>query len=237
MTDPQDPGAGGAAHRRVRSFVLREGRLTRGQEQALHAQWPRFGIDWDAGRGVLDLAQIFGNTHPVTLEIGFGMGTSLLEMAAAAPERNFLGIEVHRPGVGRLLHGVAAHDIRNLRVLSVDAVEFLRAGVAPGSLDRIQIYFPDPWPKKKHHKRRIVQPAFLDLCHAALCTGGSLRLATDWAPYAEHMLEVLRADPRFTNESAAGGYLPSPCQRPVTKFERRGLEAGRKIFDLGFVRA
>lgn len=235
MTQPQGPDTGSNVQRRVRSFVLREGRLTRGQEEALRAHWPRFGIDWSAGQGPLDLAAAFGNAHPVTLEVGFGMGTSLLEMARAEPARNFLGIEVHRPGVGRLLHGMAAADVHNIRILSVDAVEFLREGIAPGSLDRIQVYFPDPWPKKKHHKRRIVQPAFLGLCHAALRPGGTLRLATDWAPYAEHMLEVLQADARFRNESPNGPFLPSPFERPVTKFEQRGIEAGRRIFDLGYL--
>ncbi len=237
MMYSQDPPGGRSAHRRVRSFVLREGRLTRGQEQALETYWPRYGLDWSNALQPISPAHIFGNAQPVTLEIGFGMGTSLLEMALAAPTRNFLGIEVHRPGVGRLLLGAAEHEVTNLRVLTVDAIEFLRAGVEPESLDRVQVYFPDPWPKKKHHKRRIVQPAFLTLCHAALREGGCLRLATDWAPYAEHMLEVLQADQRFRNESsAAAGFLPSPYERPVTKFEQRGLDAGRAIFDLGFVK-
>lgn len=234
MTKPTDPASGDAAHRRVRSFVLREGRLTRGQEQALEKHWPRFGIDWVPADGALNLADLFNNDQPVTLEIGFGMGTSLLEMAVAEPQRNFLGIEVHRPGVGRLLHGIADAGISNLRILSVDAVEFLRSGVAAHSLDCIQVYFPDPWPKKKHHKRRIVQPQFLDLCHAALRSGGSFHLATDWANYAEHMMEVISADPRFCNKAGNEDFLPSPWERPMTKFERRGIEAGRRIFDLAF---
>ena len=236
MHDPDSPAPGNGGRRRVRSFVLREGRLTRGQEQAIANYWPTYGIDWSPADGQLNLAACFGNERPVTLEIGFGMGASLLEMANAEPARNFLGIEVHRPGLGRLLHGIVASGAENLRILCVDAVALLGAGLAPGSLDRIQVYFPDPWPKKKHHKRRIVQPAFLDLCHTALRSGGCLRLATDWAHYAEHMLAVLQADSRFRNEAVDGGFLPSPWQRPLTKFERRGIGAGREIFDLSFIR-
>ncbi len=236
MTETADPGNGRAVVRRVRSYVLREGRLTRGQEQALETHWPRFGVEWLPRDGHLPVAELFATKQPVTLEIGFGMGTSLLEMASAEPQRNFLGVEVHRPGVGRLLIGAAAAELQNLRVLSVDAVELLKLGIAPASLDRIQIYFPDPWPKKKHHKRRIMNARFLGYCHAALAAGGTLMLATDWATYAEDMLVLLEEHPGFRNDAPEGGFAPSPWQRPLTKFEERGLREGRRIHDLAFTR-
>ncbi|MGB5733948.1 MAG: tRNA (guanosine(46)-N7)-methyltransferase TrmB, partial [Thiohalocapsa sp.] len=171
-------------HRGIRSFVLREGRLTAGQERAFSELWPRWGCDWRPGQ-LLDLPALFGNANPVVLEIGFGNGESLAQMAAAQPQRNFLGLEVHRPGVGHLLLEIERLGLGNLRVLRQDAIGLLREGLVPASLDAVHLYFPDPWPKKRHHKRRIVQPDFVALVARVLVPGGLLHAATDWEPYAE----------------------------------------------------
>ena len=229
---PQENDRAGkpGARRPVRSFVLRGGRLTDGQRRALEELWPRWGID--PGPAALDFEALFGNSAPVVMEIGFGNGTALLAMAAAEPQHNFLGVEVHRPGVGRLLLGLEERGIGNVRVVCADAVELLRDRIPPASLDGVRIYFPDPWPKKRHHKRRIVQPAFVGLLAARLKPGGILHLATDWAPYAEHMLEVLRGQPAFENLSPDGRCCERPDWRPRTKYERRGERLGHAVADL-----
>ncbi|MBK1707487.1 tRNA (guanosine(46)-N7)-methyltransferase TrmB [Marichromatium gracile] len=227
---PTDP-----RHRQVRSFVLREGRLTPGQERAFAELWPRFGVDWQAP-APLDLGALFGNDQPVTLEIGFGNGESLARMAADDPGRNWLGVEVHRPGVGHLLLEIERLGIDNLRVMRQDAVELLTHGIAPGALDRVQLFFPDPWPKKRHHKRRILNPGMIALLERAIRPGGHFHAATDWEPYAEQMLETLEAATGFANTAGAGHYTPRPESRPLTKFEQRGERLGHVVHDLVFRR-
>jgi tRNA (guanine-N7-)-methyltransferase len=234
--DPNPSSSGAAPHRPVRSFVLREGRLTSGQTRAFAELWPRFGADRQPGQ-VIDLPGLFGNANRVTLEIGFGNGESLAQMAEARPEQNFLGLEVHRPGVGHLLLEIERLKLRNLRVMRADALELLRDGLPPGSLAAVQLFFPDPWPKQRHHKRRIVQPAFASLVARVLPPGGLLHAATDWEPYAEHMLAVLdAADDLFENCAGHGCFAPGPSGRPPTKFERRGERLGHRIFDLVYRR-
>lgn len=220
--------------RAVRSFVLRGGRLTDGQKRALEELWPRWGVD--PGDGPLDFADLYGNDAPVILEIGFGDGDATWRMAEAEPQHNFLGVEVHRPGVGRLLLALEEKGIGNVRVVCGDAVELLQACIAPSSLAGVRVYFPDPWPKKRHHKRRIVQPAFIELLASRMQGGAILHLATDWLPYAEHMLEVMRASRAFENLSPGGGSCPRPPWRPRTKYERRGERLGHPVSDLVFRR-
>ncbi len=222
------------AHRPIRSFVLRHGRMTVAQRRAWEAGWARLGIDFSGQP--LDFDALFGRPGPRVLEIGFGMGHSLAAMAAAAPDSNFLGIEVHRPGVGKLLHLVQEQGLGNVRVLCHDAVEVLRDGIAPDSLDTLQVFFPDPWHKKRHHKRRLIQPPFVELAASRLRPGGRLHLATDWEHYAEQMLEVLSACPLLENTAEAGGYAPRPAHRPLTKFEQRGERLGHGVWDLVFQR-
>lgn len=225
-------GHAGAAPtpRRVRSFVLRGGRLTPAQQRGLEQGWSRWGIDFD-GTG-LDLDALFGAAGERVLEIGFGMGQSLLAMAAAAPAQQFIGVEVHRPGVGKLLDAIDKAGIRNIRVLCHDAVEVLEHGFAPSSLARINIYFPDPWHKKRHHKRRLIQPPIAELLASRLRQGALLHLATDWEPYAEHMLAVLDGCPALENCAGAGRYSPRPPERPQTRFEARGMRLGHGVRDL-----
>lgn len=221
--------------RPIRSFVRREGRLTEGQRRALERLRARFGIEYS--ENPLDLAAIFGRTAPITLEIGFGNGETLVEMAAAAPERDFLGIEVHRPGVGQLLRLAEEKGLANLRVICHDAVEVLSRQIPPESLATVQIFFPDPWPKKRHHKRRLVQPAFVALLVTRLRPGGALHLATDWEDYALHMREVLLGEPALENTSdPEDGFSPRPDSRPESKFERRGQRLGHGVRDLVFRR-
>ncbi|MDD3763477.1 MAG: tRNA (guanosine(46)-N7)-methyltransferase TrmB [Nevskiales bacterium] len=220
--------------RRIRSFVRREGRMTEGQRRALEDLWPRYGLERPPQ--ALDLPAVFGRTAPVTFEIGFGMGDYLHARVLAEPERDFIGVEVHRPGVGRLLNRVAEAGRGNLRVASEDAVEVLRDWIAPASLDEIVIQFPDPWHKKRHHKRRLIQPEFARLVVSRLRPGGVLQLATDWAEYAEHMLAVLNADPDLVNEAADGRFVPRPPARLKTKFEQRGERLGHAVFDLAYRR-
>jgi len=222
------------ARRPVRSFVRRAGRLTDGQKRALEDLWPRYGLD--EADGPVDPASWFGNGRPVILEIGFGNGDATWRMAQAHPEQNFIGIEVHRPGIGSLLLALEREGIGNLRVACADAVEWLRHRVAPASLDGVRIYFPDPWPKKRHHKRRMIQPDFIELLASRMRPGAILHLATDWAPYAEHMLEVMRAAPGFENTSPTGAACPRPEWRPRTKYERRGERLGHPVTDLVFRR-
>jgi tRNA (guanine-N7-)-methyltransferase len=216
--------------RAIRSFVVRAGRMTEGQQRALQEQWPRYGIE--AGSGMLDLPQLFGRSAPVTLEIGFGNGDNLAALAAAHPERDFLGAEVHPPGIGHLLRKAAAEDIGNLKVIQQDAVEVLTQRIAPESLHAILVLFPDPWHKKRHHKRRLVNAQFASLAASRLALGGTLQLATDWTPYAEWMLEVLNTAPGLRNLAADGGYVPRNPGRVRTRFEARGERLGHAVHDL-----
>lgn len=213
---------------------MRSGRMTAGQQRAFDENWERWGLDADAGR--LDLQQAFQRKAPVTLEIGFGMGQSLVQMAKSDPARDFIGIEVHKPGVGRLLHSMADEQVHNIRVYCHDAVEVLRECIDNSALDRVQVFFPDPWHKKRHNKRRLIQPAFVDQLADKIADGGELHLATDWEHYAEQMMEVLTASPRYSNRSGAGQYAPRPDSRPLTKFEQRGERLGHGVWDLIFVK-
>lgn len=221
--------------RPIRSFVLREGRLTAGQQRAFKTLWPRWGIDFAARP--LDPGATFGNGHPVYLEIGFGNGESLAEMARRHPERNYLGVEVHRPGVGHLLLKLEEYECRNVRVIRHDAVEVLARMIPPTSLAGVYLFFPDPWHKKRHHKRRILNPALLDSLARVLRPGGFLHAATDWEDYAAQMMEVLSADNRrFENTAGPGKFTPRPPDRPLTKFEQRGRRLGHGVWDLVFTR-
>lgn len=213
--------------REIRSFVRREGRITSSQKDALENLWPRYGMDAPAQGSTLDLSALFGRTAPVVFEIGFGAGDALLFRAERAPGQNFIGVEVHRPGVGRVLNRAEKLGLGNLRVASHDAVEVLRDWLAPESLDELILEFPDPWHKSRHHKRRIVQPAFAALVASRLKPGGLFRLATDWVPYAEHMREVLGASADFE-----GGEVARPESRPITRFEARGERLGHAMCDL-----
>jgi tRNA (guanine-N7-)-methyltransferase len=221
-------------HRPIRSYVLRAGRLTDGQQRALDDLYPRFGIT--EGDAALDWAALFGRAAPQVLEIGFGNGESTWRMAQAEPEKNIVALEVHPPGVGRLLHCLAEQGVDNVRVAMTDAVPFLQQRIETGSLDGLRIYFPDPWPKKRHHKRRLVQAEFAALAAQRLAPGGLLHLATDWQAYAEHMLEVLSAQPLLRNCSPTGGWCARPAWRPETKYERRGERLGQPSRDLLFER-
>lgn len=220
--------------RKVRSFVKREGRLTKGQAAALERSWPTMGLTHS--QGLLNLSEVFGRNAPTVFEIGFGMGRSLVAMAKAAPEKNFIGIEVHRPGVGACLLEAEEAEVTNLRVYEHDAVEVLADCIADASLATVQVFFPDPWHKKRHHKRRLIQPDFVDLLRQKLAIGGVLHLATDWENYAEHMLEVMQAAPKWRNLSADNTYVPRPDERPLTKFEQRGERLGHGVWDLKFER-
>ncbi len=215
--------------RSIRSFVRRTGRLTASQQRALDEVWPDVGIDYD-GRP-LDWEALFGRDVTHVVEIGFGNGDTLVAQAAERPDADFLGIEVHEPGVGHCLIKLREAELSNLRLLSHDAVEVLEHQIPEDSVDRINLYFPDPWPKKRHHKRRIVQPAFLELCWKALRPGGALHIATDWANYSEHIDEVLEASPRFELDERREHAGDRPLERPKTKFERRGLKLGHEIVD------
>jgi tRNA (guanine-N7-)-methyltransferase len=219
--------------RKIRSFVRREGRMTTAQQRALEELWPRYGID---SHSMIDRQAVFGRAAPVTLEIGFGNGDALLAMAQSSPDTDFIGIEVHRPGVGRLLQELEKKHISNVRVMCDDAVEILRHCLPDHSLHRVLLFFPDPWHKKRHHKRRIVQPGFVELLARKLQIGGIFHLATDWENYAEHMLEVLSASDSFNNCAGPGHYAEKPAWRPTTKFERRGQRLGHDVWDLLFER-
>ena len=218
--------------RTVKSFVLRAGRMTEGQQKAMESQWPQMGLEPDAG--MLDLTEVFGREAPVVLEIGFGMGDSLIEMAKDQPEKNYIGIEVHRPGVGRLLSNAEKAGLTNIRVFCHDAIEVLANNIPDGSLSTLQLFFPDPWHKKKHHKRRIVQPEFAQTLRNKLKVGGQFHMATDWENYAEHMMEVMSAAPGYRNSAGEGQYSPQPEWRPVTKFQKRGERLGHGVWDLIF---
>lgn len=220
--------------RRIRSFVRRQGRLTKGQQQALDNFWPVMGVKYQDE--ALDFTQLFGRDAPVVLEIGFGMGASLVTMAEQHPEQNFLGIEVHRPGVGACLSSAQDANLGNLHVMCHDAVEVLEKMIPDGSLSMVQLFFPDPWHKARHNKRRIVQVPFVELVLRKLKVGGVFHMATDWEPYAEHMLEVMSSVTGYRNLAENNDYVPRPASRPLTKFEARGQRLGHGVWDLMFER-
>jgi tRNA (guanine-N7-)-methyltransferase len=225
-----EPGAEATPKRRVRSFVLRAGRATAAQLRALEELWPQYGVDYSPAP--LDLDRLFGRSAPRMLEIGFGAGEALLAFAQEHPQFDCIGVEVHRPGVGRLLLGAHAASVSNLRVICHDAVEVLQQQLSPGSIDLAHIFFPDPWPKKRHHKRRLIQPEFVELLARVLAAGGTLRLATDWEHYALHMRAVLDASRSFANAAGEKGYVERARERPLTRFERRGQRLGHGVWDL-----
>ena len=220
-------------HRPIRSFVLRQGRMSNAQTRALETLLPRWGIPYR--ESLLDLDAAFGRSAPKILEIGFGMGDSTAAIAAAHPQNDYLGIEVHGPGVGSLLNQIEAMGLTNLRVIQHDAVEVLKHMIAPATLDGVHIFFPDPWHKTKHHKRRLIQPGLVALLCEKLKPGGYLHAATDWQEYAEHILAVLAAEPKLANTAAT--YAPKPDYRPLTKFEQRGIKLGHGVWDIVFCRA
>jgi tRNA (guanine-N7-)-methyltransferase len=209
--------------------------MTAGQQRALERSWPRFGLDYAEGV-LIDPAAVFGNDRPTYLEIGFGNGDALAAIAAAHPERNFLGVEVHGPGVGHLLLKLEQADLDNVRVLRQDAMDILRQGLPACCLDGVYLFFPDPWPKKRHHKRRIVQPEFIALLARVIRPGGFLHMATDWEDYARHMLATLQAAAEFQNKDAGGAFVIRPADRPLTRFEQRGQRLGHGVRDLVFMR-
>lgn len=217
-------------HRGIRSFVLRQGRVSNAQRRAHDTLLPVFGVAY--APTPLDLDAVFGRAAPKILEIGFGMGETTATIAAAHPENDYLAIEVHTPGVGGLLKLIDERQLTNIRVIQHDAIEVLQHMVPPASLTGVHIFFPDPWPKKRHHKRRLVQPPLIALIACRMATGAYLHLATDWEEYAAQMLEVLGAEPSLAN--TAEGYAPRPGDRPQTKFEARGLRLGHKVWDLVF---
>lgn len=216
--------------------MRRAGRMTPAQQSALETLWPKFGIDFENGL-IIDLNAVFGREAPCILEIGFGNGETLAMQAAEHPEKNYLGVEVHEPGIGHLLMLIDKTGLDNVRVICHDAVEVLNEQIPDGSLSGVNLYFPDPWPKKRHHKRRLVQPEFVDLIARKVLPWGAVQLATDWKSYAEHMLEVMEASPDFDNVMEAGAYSPRPQDRPTTKFEKRGERLGHQVWDLIYVRS
>lgn len=218
----------------IRSFVIRAGRITLGQKNAFELWWPKYGLS--LSKGALDIEPCFGRKAPLVLEIGFGMGESLFTMAQQESDKNFIGIEVHPPGVGRLINTAGKEGVENLRVYMADANDVLEDCIADGSVDRLQVYFPDPWHKKKHNKRRMIQPDFVQRARAKLAIGGVFHLATDWENYAEQMLEVMSATPGFKNLAPGGSYSERPEYRPTTKFEKRGERLGHGVWDLLFTR-
>ena len=226
-TNPEDP-----RDRPIRSFVLRQGHLSPAQERAIDTLLPRWGLPYQTA--LLDLDAAFGRQAPKILEIGFGMGTATAEIAASCPDRDFLGIEVHSPGVGNLLKLIDEQRLSNIRVIRHDAVEVLAQMLAPASLDGFHLFFPDPWHKKRHNKRRLVQAGFVESIVHKLKPGAYIHMATDWEDYALQMLEVLSANELLRN--TAEGFAPRPDYRPLTKFEQRGIKLGHGVWDLVFVR-
>lgn len=224
----------GRYKRKVRSFVLRTGRLSEFQRNMMNNNWATLGLEYQTT--AFDFTQIYGNTNPVILEIGFGMGKSLVEMALQNPDKNYLGIEVHTPGVGACIAYAVEKQVKNLRVICHDATEILRDCIADNSLAGLQLFFPDPWHKAKHHKRRIVQPHFVEKIQQKLVPNGFIHMATDWENYAEYMLEVLTSAVGLRNTSATNDYIPRPDFRPLTKFEQRGHKLGHGVWDLFFIK-
>ncbi len=217
----------------LKSYVIRASRLTESQKKALNTLWDQYVLPFTGQ--ALDLSQAFSQSAPLVVEIGFGMGDSLLEMAMAAPDQNFLGIEVHRPGVGKLLHGIEAHSVSNLKIVCDDASQVISQGLNPKSIDRLLLYFPDPWHKKRHNKRRLVQTEFVQMIRQRLKINAEFHMATDWEHYAMHMLEVMEAADGFENNNGEGCFWQNPV-RPETKFERRGLKLGHGVWDLLYTR-
>ncbi|KRT54215.1 tRNA (guanosine(46)-N7)-methyltransferase TrmB [endosymbiont of Ridgeia piscesae] len=221
-------------HRPIRSYILRQGRMTQAQQRAFDELWPHYGCQ--APDGLFDFDKLFGNQRPVILEIGFGNGDALAQNADREPENNFLGVEVHGPGVGSLMLKLAEQESHNARILRDDAMQLLRQHIPAGSLTGVLLFFPDPWPKRRHHKRRIVQPEFAELVHRALHPGGYLHMATDWQKYAEHMMSVLSSTAGFANAAGPGNFSPRPENRTLTRFEQRGQRLGHGVWDLIFTR-
>jgi len=221
-----------APHRPIRSYVLRQGRVTDAQRRAHDELLPRLGIPFS--RSLLDLDRVFGRVAPKILEIGFGMGETTADIASRNPGTDYLGVEVHTPGVGGLLKRIAALGLANVRVIQHDAVDVLEGMIALASLDGVHVFFPDPWPKKRHHKRRLIQPAFVSLLAARMKPGAYLHVATDWEDYAQWILQTLSGEPLLANTAAA--YAPRPEHRPLTKFETRGLQLGHGVWDVVFRR-
>ena len=223
-------------NRAIRSFVRRTGRTTAGQAKAFATVGPQFLYSYRPSP--VDLVQVFGRSAPTILEIGFGMGEATAHIAALMPEKNFLCCEVHTPGVGALLKRIEAQELTNIRIVQHDAVEVMDEMLNPGDLDAVHIFFPDPWHKKKHNKRRLIQPPLIAKLASRLKPGGYLHCATDWQPYAEQILEVLTAEPLLENTADAGGngYAPKPAYRPLTKFENRGIKLGHGVWDVVFTR-
>jgi tRNA (guanine-N7-)-methyltransferase len=228
----QATSTSGAQARPIRSFVRREGRITPAQQRAFTQHWSHYGLDYTGQPR--DLDRLFGRHAPRVLEIGFGNGEAMAASAAADAARDYLGIEVHRPGVGRLLNALATANADNARLYTHDAVEVLRDELAPASLDEVRIWFPDPWHKKRHHKRRLIQPEFIALLASRMTPGGLLHLATDWADYTAHMLAVLDAAPGWSNCAGAGMAVARPAGRIATRFEQRGLRLGHGVWDFLF---
>ena len=224
----------GRYKRKVRSFVLRTGRLSEFQRQTMNDNWAAYGLEHQTEP--FDFPTIYGNTIPIILEIGFGMGKSLVEMALQNPDKNYLGIEVHTPGVGACLAYAVEKHVKNLRVICHDATEILRDSIADNSLGGLQLFFPDPWHKAKHHKRRIVQPHFVETIYQKLQPNGFIHFATDWQNYAEQMLDVLKSAVGLHNVSPTNDYIPRPDFRPLTKFEQRGHKLGHGVWDLYFIK-
>jgi tRNA (guanine-N7-)-methyltransferase len=233
---PAPDPAGSHFERRIRSFQPRRSRVTTGQADALQRLWPLWGLDID-GQRVLDLDELFDGRKRVVLEIGFGMGEATAQMAADDPDTGILAVDVHTPGQGNLLGLAERNGLTNVRVANGDAIILLREMLPAASLDGLRVYFPDPWPKKRHHKRRLIQPEFLSLAKVPLKPGALVHCATDWEPYAEQMLEVLTEHPDYENTQADGGYAPRPAFRPLTRFEGQGLDKGHVVHDLLFLRA
>lgn len=219
---------------RIRSFALRQGRLSQAQQNAIDNLWPKFGLE--VADELLDFNEVFGREAPTIVEIGFGMGKSLAEMAEANPDQNYIGIEVHRPGVGALLKLIGEKGLTNIRIFNHDAIEVLEQRIPKDSLAGLYLFFPDPWHKKRHHKRRIVQPAFAQSIAKHLKPGGHFHMATDWEDYAEHMMEVMSAAENYRNTAGDKAYTPRPDYRPLTKFEQRGHRLGHGVWDLIFER-
>ncbi len=235
MTSNTEKKANVPYPRRIQSFVRRDGRMTEAQRRVLVELWPSIGLDFT--KNSLDYAQIFGREAPRILEIGFGSGHSLLAIAKTHPEQDFIGIETYQPGIGTLFLGIESQRIQNIRVFYHDAVEVLEHCIPAASLAGVQLFFPDPWPKRRHHKRRLVQPEFVNLVAGKLRTGGIFHLATDWEDYANQMMQVLSACEQFSNLAGAGQFAERSAQRPITtKFEQRGNQSGRMIWELQFER-
>jgi len=234
-TSPPCRVPAGQAHdddeqRHIRSYVLRQGRFTPAQQRAFGEHWPRYGMRVDDG--LVGPSRLFGRSAPLVLEIGFGNGEQLLWSGRSEPQRDFIGIEVHRPGVGRLMNALASHNVDNVRLYNEDAMAVIERCLPPAALAEVRIYFPDPWPKKRQQKRRMIQPAFIARLADRVATGGVLHLATDWADYAEHMLAVLDSSPDWRNRAGAAHFVDRPAWRIETHFEKRGRRLGHGVWDL-----